>query len=356
MKIVACQVTAYDRRLAHPVTTHAGTFVKRTGSLVRLQSETGETGVGDAAWWPGFGSSTEVFATGAARIEALVGTDIADVAQLAALLPTFGLPPEWAYAYELACLDLLGQRDGVSIARLLCDAPQAQVHVHALVSDAVAAQDAARRGARSIKFKVGARLLEEDVLRVGAVRAAIGGQVGLRLDANGAWSPQVALKFMHLLAAFSPEWLEQPVPADDVAGLESLRAARIMPIAADEAAGDATRLQQILATSAADIVILKPMAMGGLLSCQSWQRRAAEHGVRSIVTHALESGVGRLGALHLAAALPDGQTIAGLGGALDGDVVAPALQRDFICDVPQAPGLGAVGTANWPAWRHKVAS
>ncbi len=356
MKIVACQTVAYNRRLAHPVTTHAGKFVKRSGYWVRLQSDTGETGVGDAAWWPGFGSSAEVFAGGDVRVEALAGTNITDVPHLAELLPTLGLPPEWAYAFELACLDLLGQRRDLSIARLLCEAPQTHVRVHALVSDAVSAQDAARRGVGAVKFKVGARLLEEDVLRVGAVRAAIGNKVGLRLDANGAWSPQTALRAMRLLAAFTPEWLEQPVPADDVAGLKALRDARIMPIAADEAAGDAARLDCILTTSAADIVVLKPMAMGGLLTCQRWQRVAAERGVRSVVTHALESGVGRLGALHLAAALPDAESICGLGGALDGDIIAAAVQHNDLCEVPTTCGLGAVGTVHWRNLRQQVAS
>jgi L-alanine-DL-glutamate epimerase-like enolase superfamily enzyme len=270
------------------------------------------------------------------------------------------VPVEVRHAVELSCLDLLAQHCGCSLAALLCRSaggPAAQVAMHTLVGDAVGAQAAVKAGATLLKLKLGRRTLDDDIGHVTAIAAAVGPAVKLRLDANGAWPLAVALQAAKLLAAFSPQWLEQPVAADAVEALAQVRRLGAVKIAADEAVHSAAGLQAVLAAAAADVVVLKPMFIGGLLRTRSLADVAAAQGVRCCLTHALESAVGRLGCAHLAAAqaaetLATGETPLGCGlgdpiaAAQD---VAPGPQlHGAYCSLPSTPGLGL-------PWRRALA-
>jgi L-alanine-DL-glutamate epimerase-like enolase superfamily enzyme len=80
----------------------------------------------------------------------------------------------------------------------------------------------ASQGFRMIKMKVG-RHPDQDVSRVGAVRAAIGPDVQLFVDANGGYNRKQALHFAHAFAEFGVSWLEEPVTSDDLEGQRLLR-------------------------------------------------------------------------------------------------------------------------------------
>lgn len=341
MTLRRASVEPYTLRLTRPLRTARGGFVQRRGWLLRLEDEQGRQGVGDAAPWPGFGHAPEVVQAGLDAVVAqLAGAHLAEGPEFDAWLAAASLPAEVAHAVELAVLDLLGQAQGVPVARLLAAAPATQVPVHALVQNAIGAKDAVQAGAKAVKVKLGGRALDDEVSRVAGIRTAVGDSIALRLDANGAWPREVARKAVKLLSSFAPEFLEQPVPADDLEGLREVRAIGAVPIAADEAAQTRAGLEAVLQAQAADVLIIKPMFVGGLRAAQRHAALAAEHGVRCVVTHALESAVGRTGAAHLAAAL--GGVTAGLGNPLAEDVALGPKVEQGVWTLPEAPGLGLV--------------
>src|SRR6185437_13358921 len=98
-----------------------------------------------------------------------------------------------------------------------------------------------------------------EVRRVAAMRDAIGSSVALRLDANGAWESELAIATLRALAGFDIEFVEQPVPAHDLAGLAAVRRASPIAIAADEAVSGFSSAQRIIEQAAVDVLILKPM-------------------------------------------------------------------------------------------------
>jgi len=142
--------------------------------------------------------------------------------------------------------------------------------------------------------KVGARGLDADIERLRAVRRAVGGDVSLRADANGAWDRETAREAVERLAPLDLAYLEQPLPADDLDGAAALRTVgercryrhrprSPVPIALDESL--ATRgLDAVLDADAADAVVLKPMALGGPDRALAAARRAREAGVEPVVT------------------------------------------------------------------------
>ena len=167
----------------------------------------------------------------------------------------------------------------------------------------------------TIKVKVGD---EQSIDRVAAVRSACGPGVKIRLDANGAWDVETALRTLSQLATYDIELVEDPV-----ASLEELAALRgriRMPVAAESCirtTADARRLRQL---EAADAVVIKPQRIGGLREAL---RAAEESGLPAIASSALETSVGLAVVVALAAALPDAPFAHGAGTALllESDVV-----------------------------------
>jgi len=321
-----------------------------------LEEKDGRLGLGDAAPLPGFGletigSSVAALRSAARRLIGLPeGSYLEGAAHLTHLAPVAAAPAA-RNAIDLALHDLAAQRAGVPIAALLGGA-EALDHVPAnatvpRVDPARAGaltREAVQAGARTIKVKVGGGPLHEDLARVRAVREEAGDPVAIRLDANQAWSEAEAIAALAALRVYGLEYVEQPVLASDVAGLARVRRAAGVPIAADEAVGDARAARRLLDAEAADVLVLKPMALGGLHAARAVAALARERGVGVVVTSLVESAVGRTGALHLAASLGAGPFAHGVatGNALLEDVAAAPAMRDGAVPVPRVPGLGVV--------------
>jgi o-succinylbenzoate synthase len=324
--------------------------------LALIDSE-GRIGLGDAAPLPGFGLETIGSSIAALRLAAdrLIGLPteslLEAVTQLGKLAPVAATPAA-RHAIDLAMHDLAGRIGGTPVARLLerpdgtvgLDSVRVNVAVPRVAEDRAAAlaREAVARGATTLKLKVGGAPLDEDLARVRSVREAVGSAIRLRLDANQAWSESEALAAMTALAPHEIEYVEQPVAASNVEALGRLRQAGIMKVAADEAVFDSRSARRVLDTQAADVIVLKPMVLGGLHAAREIATLARARGVATVVTSLVESAVGRTGALHLAASLgpmPHAHGIA-TGSALLSDIAtAPEMAGGDIA-VPRSPGLG----------------
>jgi L-alanine-DL-glutamate epimerase-like enolase superfamily enzyme len=192
----------------------------------------------------------------------------------------------------------------------------------------------------ALKLKV-ADLAPADALTLArSIRVALP-DLPLRLDANGAWDEATAGRMLVDLEPLGRISVEQPLAPDRLTELARLRAATRVPLALDESVGSAADLEQVLAARAADEVVLKPMFCGGPLAALALARRAVDAGLTVSITHALESAVGRAGAVHLAAACPAVDGPCGLAPALAADLApGPAVGGDGHVRLPEGPGLG----------------
>ncbi|MEE8409648.1 MAG: o-succinylbenzoate synthase [Myxococcota bacterium] len=341
MRISDAHLTTYRLPLGPPLNTARGRFTQRSGILLRLTDDCGRIGWGEAATWPGFGSGPQAIrqALDAVRL-GLAGEVIEDSVHGIAARSAKVEIPEARAALEVALLDLLGRRMGVPIALLLADRPLLTVGVQALVADPEAAVAALERGFTSLKVKVGISPWALDIDRVAANRAAAGPAVSLRVDANGAWTPDVACEAIRALGALGVAWIEQPVPASDVDGLAAVRRQGGVRVAADESLTDAASLRRLIDRQAVDGVVIKPMLVGGLLAARQLAQQAGDAGLHVCISHLFESAVGRTAALHLAAALGDATAVHGLSSPLARDVAdIPGPVAGRVC-LPGGPGLG----------------
>jgi o-succinylbenzoate synthase len=180
-------------------------------------------------------------------------------------------------------------------------------------------------GCATAKVKVAehAESLAEDLARVEAVRSALGPAGAIRVDANGRWDVETAVRTLLLLdrAAAGLEYAEQPCRTIDE--LASVRRRIDVRIAADESirlAGDPLR---VALAGAADIAVIKCAPLGGVRRALAVAESA---GLPCVVSSALETSIGLAAQVALAAALPRLDFACGLGtlSLLSADVVAPA--------------------------------
>ena len=203
-----------------------------------------------------------------------------------------------------------------------------------------AASQAVAAGYRTLKLKAGAeRETELLVDRVRAVRSAVGPEVRLRLDVNGAWDLETATERLDAIARFALEYVEQPLAGDDPSALAELRRRVRMPIAADETVTSLRAARDLLQAGAVDILVVKPARVGGPLAAAEIATLAAEWNVPIVVSTLFETGIGIAGALAVAAALPSGPGQSGDRALDHGLATAGVLEHDLLVEaLPIADG------------------
>jgi o-succinylbenzoate synthase len=308
----------YALAFRRPVVTSAGTWAVRRGAWLVAESDEGRIGLGEVA-------PLEPFASPEALATALEAPGLREAAN------------------ELAELDLEGQRTGRPVALLLGERPRAQVPVNALLfetGEEELAEEASRavgEGFRTVKIKVGATDPERDIRRITLVRARVGPSVAMRLDANGAWDEATAIRVLRAVAGCGIEYVEDPVAGDP----RGVRAKAGVAVAIDvPSVADGWRAVR---AKSADVLVLKPMAMGGVLAVRPLACAAIEAGIGVVVTSVFDTAGGVAGALHLAASLPGPERAHGLATVSlleDAPLAGLALPQAGRLHLPAGPGLG----------------
>jgi len=181
-----------------------------------------------------------------------------------------------------------------------------------------------RSGCGTAKVKVAepGQSFGEDLARVEAVRDALGPSGRLRVDANGAWGVDEAVRRLRELDRFDLEYAEQPCATLDE--LAAVRRACDVLVAADESIRRAEDPLRVRAAEAADIAVVKVQPLGGVRQAL---RVVEACGLPAVVSSAVETSVGLAAGVALAAALPELPYACGLGTIplLSGDVVEDSL-------------------------------
>jgi o-succinylbenzoate synthase len=311
----------YKLQLHQPLVTASGTIEVRTGIIIQVIDQLGNFGLGESSPLIGFGMEAIIHTTRSLkRMQILlIGSVISSLEDIDNLLEPYDLPPAAKHGIELALLNLLASHHQKSLAQLLHPHHRQKIAVNALigqVSPEIAAQKTqqlCQAGYKCLKVKVGDDL---DLQRVQAIRAAANAatnhHICIRIDANQAWTATEAIQKLRTFAELDIEYVEQPVKADDLYGMAEVSKSVGIAIAADESVKNLEGLEQIIKAKAASIVILKPMALGGILTTQKAAKRAIQRGLEVVFTTTLDGAIARLGALHLAA-MPEISRACGLG-------------------------------------------
>ena len=298
-RIEAIHVRVPFRR---PLLDATGEYTHRRSWLLRMVDEDGREGLGEAALNP---FAEEVTTSALARLIREL------VPELAA-----GRPPAWS---ELAREGEPGRASMAAVEGAIAALAVAQggntratdpIPVSATIifggpdAGADAAAQAVELGFETLKLRAGfERTTDQLVDRIRAIRAAVGPEPRLRVDAGGAWDLDTASERIEAIERFRIEFVEQPMAAWDVTGHSTLRQRVRVPVALDESIDSEGSARAALAEGAADVFVVKPARVGGVAATMRITDAASAAGTSVVLGTYFETGVGIAAALRIAAEL-----------------------------------------------------
>ncbi len=327
-------------RTRHPFRIARGGSSEWRVVWVRLTTPDGMEGWGEAAPSRFYGESAETVIAALDRfVPELAALDPWALenaeAHLARLLRFNGSAKS---AVSAALHDLAGKRLGVPLYRLWgldpSDAPQSSFTI-ALAADEAELRSRVEEADQYpvLKVKLGG---DDDERTIRTVRELAPGKV-LRVDANAAWTVRETLRLSEVLAGLGVEFIEQPLPAHDIAGLRFVRERSALPIVADESCVTLSDISRLV--GAVDGINIKLSKCGGLREALRMIAAARAHDWLVMAGCMIETSLGITAAAHFAPLLD----CADLDGAalLADDPVIGATIDGGVIRLPDGAGLGA---------------
>jgi glucarate dehydratase len=248
---------------------------------------------------------------------------------------------------EMALWDLVGKYAGLPLYKLwggvYRDRVPAVAYLQSSDLDHLAAEavSSVAQGFTTIKLKIGmGERSDIDVVRV--VRDAAGPHIKIRADVNGAWTIGTAKAQLRKLEAFDLEYLEQPLPLEDLQGHAMLRRMTCIPIALDESAYTLSDVMAIIKHDAADLILVDPHEAGGLHATRKAAAVAEAAGLPVTIHSGSELGVSQSANLHLAMSIPNVMcAIDSMYHNQSDDLITNPFQYERgTLRAPNGPGLG----------------
>jgi L-alanine-DL-glutamate epimerase-like enolase superfamily enzyme len=355
MKITRIEPIAVALPMKKPVYM-AGVEIRQADNvLVRIEADTGQgdiVGWGEAASAPTMTGETveSMMAAIAYLLPAVLGRDPEDIAGASAAMNgrMYGNQAAKA-AVEIALHDLVGRATSRPVHALLGGKVRSRIPVLGVISNAETAADlraaAAMKagGYTAFKIKVGVDKPLIDAERTRRVCEALGPGLLISADANTGWSPEEAVQYVRAIAGSGLTFFEQPVAADDVAGMAAVAAAADVAIGADESIHSLADIRRHHEGKAARGVSLKTIKLGGMRGVLAAGRLCAELGMSvNVACKTGESSIACAAGLHLAATLPQlawGLTPSNEGLSEDVTGRPIRIERGHV-EVSDRPGLG----------------
>lgn len=323
-RMLQLAATPYTLHFRQPAPTSRGALTTRAIWFVRAWDHTAPDVVGWGEAGPLPGLSRDDAPDFAARVEALCArfnqAGVADFATAQAWVARLTAAwPSLAFGLEMALRDLAtgGRRQlwDTPFARGECGQP-----THGLIwmadVDGMLRQVEAKiaAGFDVIKLKIGALPFTEELTLLRTLRARWP-EIEVRLDANGAFTPEEALDRLDSLGEFRIAFVEQPVRPGQWGVLAELCRHSPVPVALDEELipiRNPTDRARLLSEVRPQFLILKPTLLGGFTASNAWIAEAERRSIGWIINSLLESNIGLNAICQWASAL-GGDRVHGLG-------------------------------------------
>lgn len=352
MKIRAIEPIAVRLPLVKPMVM-AGVEIRHADNvLVRIESDSGVIGWGEAASAPSMTGETVASMTAAVSYLAPFLTDM-QVTELEALdhEMAWRLYGNFAAkaAIDMALLDLLGRAQVRPVHTLLGPIKRERVPVLWLIGTGSLEGDVneamAKRGAgiRAFKIKVGGRDPLADATRTIAICDALGPGLLISADANQGYTVKEALAYVGAIAGSELDFLEQPVAADDLAGMARVAGDSTIAVGADEGIHHLADIECHHHERAAAGCSLKTIKLGGVRAVCRAGALCQRLGMKvNLACKIAESSIASAAVLQLAAVLPNLDWGVSLSSQyLAQDLVKrPVSVVDGEAQVPLGSGLG----------------
>lgn len=317
MNISLSQRTLHFRK---PARTSRGEYTEHHIILLTMTDDTGRIGLGECAPLPDLSCDADAY-THLSDVASLINKAFASEDYAEFLRPY----PALLFALESAMYDFRQ-------SPVLYDTPFAHSEVGIPINGLVWMSDyddmlrqvkqKLLQGFHCIKLKIGAIEWEEEMRLIRTIRSRFTPEhLELRVDANGAFPPDIAMQRLEELAACGVHSIEQPIRQYQWKEMAELCRESPVPIALDEELIGLNTLEEkqaMLDTVRPQYIVVKPTLHGGMSGTIEWVNEANKRGIGSWLTSALEGNVGLRNVALLAASIygPDNKFAQGLGTGL----------------------------------------
>ncbi|MEO9902001.1 enolase C-terminal domain-like protein [Nisaea sp.] len=320
--------------------------------VVRLTSENGAVGYGEASPWSVFTGSPEASYAALDRYirPHVVGKRVGDVAAIMEVAAkAVAHCTEAKAALESALLDLNGRIAGVPVWALLGGKARDTIPLSVSLADPDFDADLALLerlagdGVGIVKMKAGFKDHAFDIMRLEKIRAGWP-DLDIRVDFNQGLAVEGAVAKVRDVASFEPTFIEQPVAYHHFDLMAEIRASIEVPLIADESVFGPEDMSRAVAEGICDGVSIKIMKAGGLRRGQTVARMAAAAGLSAYGGDMFESGLAHLAGAHMIAATPEirfGCEFYQAQYYLKDDILAESFpSQGGVVTIPDTPGLG----------------
>jgi muconate cycloisomerase len=354
VKIARVETFLVDLPLPHVQKRAFGTFDRENHTIVRLTTDEGPNGLGEAAACGGPNWSEDCAESTKMVVDRFLAPLILDedpfrVEHLLRKMDSAVKGNRFAKAaIESALLDLVAKSLCVPVYVLLGGLYRDRIPITWLLNtdDVSAAIEEAEewleRGVRIFKLKAGAADPDQEREAVLSIASALDGRARVRVDVNCGWDVLTALRIIPRWEGIV-EYVEQPVRRADIEGMARLVRSCPVPIAADESLFTVEDSLRIVRERAADLFVLKLGKAGGILACKRQAAIAEATGIPCVISTMIDSSIATSAALHFGLSTPavtHGSELLGPLFLMD-DLVQESVRYqggDLIA--PTKPGLG----------------
>jgi muconate cycloisomerase len=331
----------------------AGVEIRQADNvLVRIEADNGVVGWGEAASAPTMTGETveSMMAAASYLAPALLGRPAEDIAGALTVMTgrMYGNNAAKA-AIEMAIHDLVGRATNQPAYALLGEKRRSRIALLGVISNGELAadlRDAEKKkgeGFQAFKIKVGIDKPLIDGERTRQVCRLLGPGLLISSDANQGWSTEEALQYVRAVAGSGLDFFEQPVLADDIAGMAAVTAAADFAIGADESIHGLEDIRRHHERKAARGVSLKTIKLGGMRAVIAAGLLCDKLGMAvNVSCKTGESSLAGAAGVHIAAVLPQmswGLTLSHEGLADDVTARPIRVERGHV-EVSDRPGLG----------------
>jgi o-succinylbenzoate synthase len=314
MKITNIRTTVLKAPLKNPFITSLRRVDTLEDLVVIIECDDGSVGYGEGAPTPVI--TGETMGSMIATIEYikphLIGLEIEDFETILKSVHSLIIKNTTAKStLEIALYDLKAKSADQPLYKMLggrktnfkTDITISMGEIDKMVSDSL---DAVNLGYDTLKIKIGDNP-QKDIERIIAIDNALDDTIKLRLDANQGWTAQESVELLHALEKkdIIAEFIEQPVAADDTAGLKYIKERVQTPLLADESIFSLKDARRLLEMQAIDYVNIKLAKTAGITQALKLADLSAEFGVKCMIGCMLEGPISVAAGVHVASAKAD---------------------------------------------------
>ncbi len=363
MKITSIDIYRFSIPM-EPFVIATGTMHFAQNTLLKIHTDAGISGIGECSAFPMIVGETQDTCIVMAQLFAkqLIGKDPLDIPErMNDLLAAAAHNSTIKSAFDMALFDIAAKDAGLPLYKFLGGQHKSvetdmTIGINTPENMAQAALAIRKQGCNFLKVKLGKNHLE-DIERVKQIRAAVGPEMGIRLDANQGWTFDEALQALTAMAAYNIEFCEQPMRSWYDDRLPALHLNSAIKIMADESCYNHHDARRLINSQSCSYINIKFSKSGGILEAQKIHETAIESGIKCMIGAMLETRIGLSAKLHFALASPnvvfyDLDTCM-LGHLID-PVVGGLTYEGFKLSVPESIGIGAdadpvflEGCENW---------